>query len=243
MNQPNNPFHGYGFAGAGPSAAQVAAENQRFMARVYRWMSVGLGLTGVVSMLTASSPTMLQLIFGNPFVFFGLIIAELAMVFTFSRIAARASAGTAMALFLSYAAVNGLTLSVIFLAYTAASISTVFFITTGTFAVMSVYGAVTKRDLTSVGSFATMGLIGLLIAMLVNLFLQSDAMTFIISCVGVLVFTLLTAYDTQKIKAMNVIGNEGTADDTKEALNGALILYLDFINLFLHLLRLLGSRR
>jgi FtsH-binding integral membrane protein len=243
MNHRTNPFHRGGFAGAGPSSAQVAAENQRFIARVYRWMTVGLGLTGVVAMLTASNATLRGLVLGNPFVFFGLVIAELLMVLTFSRIAARASAAVAMALFLSYATVNGLTLSAIFLVYTASSISTAFFVTTGTFAAMSVYGAVTKRDLSSLGAFAMMGLVGVLIAGLVNLFVRSDAMSFVLSCAGVLVFTLLTAYDTQKLKAMNVIGNEGTDDDTKEALNGALVLYLDFVNLFLHLLRLLGGRR
>lgn len=231
-----------GFSSA-VSATRVEDEQKRFIARVYRWMTVGLGLTGVVSLFVASSPALLQAIFGNRIVFFGLLFLELAMVWSFSSIAARASATTAMALFLAYSAVNGLTLSVIFLAYTATSIARVFFITTATFGAMSAYGALTKRDLTSVGSFATMGLFGLIIAGVVNLFLQSSAMHFILSCAGVVVFVGLTAYDTQKIKGLNVIGNEGTDDDTKEALNGALVLYLDFINLFLSLLRLLGSRR
>ncbi|MCK6549379.1 Bax inhibitor-1/YccA family protein [Myxococcota bacterium] len=225
------------------SAAQVEDEQRRFIMRVYRWMSVGLGVTGLVSMFVSMSPRIMEAIFGNRIVFFGLLILELVMVWSFSSIAARASAATAMALFLAYSFVNGLTLSVIFLAYTATSVARVFFITTATFGAMSLYGAVTKRDLTSVGSFATMGLLGLIIASIVNLFLQSSAMHFILSCVGVVVFVGLTAYDTQKIKEMNVIGNEGSDDDTKEALNGALVLYLDFINLFLSLLRLLGSRR
>jgi FtsH-binding integral membrane protein len=221
---------------------QVDAEQKRFIWRVYRWMTVGLGLTGLISMFTASSEAMREIVY-NPIVFYGLIIGELIMVWTFSSIARRASALTAMALFLTYAAMNGLTLSVIFLHYTRSSIADVFFVTTGTFGAMSLYGYTTKRDLTSVGSFAFMGLIGVLIAGVVNLFIRSDMLGFILSCAGVVVFVGLTAYDTQKIKSLNVIGNEGTDEDTKEALNGALILYLDFINLFLYLLRLLGKRR
>ena len=239
----SNPFSRGNVSGFGPSAAQVAAENQRFIARVYRWMTLGLGVTAVVAMMVASTPALAELVLGNRIVFYGLLIAELAMVWTFSSIAARASVGVAMALFLSYAAVNGLTLSAIFLIYTASSIGGAFLVTTGTFGAMSLYGAVTKRDLSSVGAFAMMGLIGLILASIVNIFLQSGALGFITSCAGVLIFTLLTAYDTQKLKAMNVIGNEGTDDDTKEALNGALVLYLDFVNLFLSLLRLMGSRR
>jgi hypothetical protein len=225
------------------SADQVADENKRFMWRVYRWMTVGLAVTGVVALMVAMSETAINIILGNPFVFYGLLIVELIMVWTFSSVAKKASAMIAMALFLAYAFVNGLTLSVIFLVYTAQSVGQVFFITAGTFGGMSAYGYFTKRDLTSVGSFCIMGLWGLILAMVVNLFIGSAMMGFIISCAGVVIFVGLTAYDTQKIKELNVIGNEGTEDDTKEALNGALILYLDFINLFLQLLRLLGRRR
>jgi FtsH-binding integral membrane protein len=225
------------------SSVQVEEEQKRFMWRVYRWMTVGLLITGVVSLFVASSESMINLIFGNTMIFYGLLIVQLIMVWTFSSIAAKSSAAVAMALFLAYAFVNGLTMAVVFLAYTASSVASVFFITAGTFGSMSAYGYLTKKDLTSVGSFCIMGLWGIILAMIVNIFIGSDAMGFIISCAGVVIFVGLTAYDTQKIKEMNIIGNEGTDDDTKEALNGALILYLDFINLFLHLLRLLGRRR
>ncbi|MBI5498212.1 MAG: Bax inhibitor-1/YccA family protein [Deltaproteobacteria bacterium] len=218
-------------------------ENARFIWRVYRWMSLGLGLTGLTAMMVASSPQALSLVFGNRFVFYALLLAELAMVWTFSTIARKASVTVAMALFLTYAITNGVTMAVVFLIYTARSIADVFLICTGMFAAMSFYGSVTKKDLTSVGSFSIMGLFGIILAGIVNLFVRSDMMSFVIACLGVVVFVGLTAYDTQKIKAMNVIGNEGTDDDTKEALNGALVLYLDFINLFLMLLRLLGKRR
>lgn len=225
------------------SATQVEEEQKRFMWRVYRWMTLGLVITGVVSLFVASSQTMISLIFGNQIIFYGLLILELIMVWTFSSIAARSSAAVAMALFTAYAFVNGLTMAVIFLAYTASSVASVFFITAGTFGSMSAYGYLTKKDLTSVGSFCIMGLWGIILAMIVNIFIGSNALGFIISCAGVLIFVGLTAYDTQKIKEMNVIGNEGSDDDTKEALHGALILYLDFINLFLMLLRLFGRRR
>jgi FtsH-binding integral membrane protein len=153
------------------------------------------------------------------------------------------SAVGAGALFYAYAIMNGLTLSVVFLVYTRSSISTVFFITAGTFAAMSIYGYTTKRDLTSVGHFMMMGLFGLIIASVVNMWLRSPQMYWVTSCVGVIVFVGLTAYDTQKIKQLNVIGNAGTDEDHKEAIHGALVLYLDFVNLFLYLLRLLGRRR
>jgi hypothetical protein len=165
------------------------------------------------------------------------------MVFSFSAVARRASAAVAGALFLTYAVVNGLTLSAIFLIYTRSSIATTFFVTGGTFATMSAYGYATKKELSGLGHFAMMGLIGLLIGSLVNLFLQSPMLHWLTTFVGVIVFTCLIAYDTQKIKQLNVIGNEGTDEDHKEAIHGALILYLDFVNLFLYLLRLLGSRR
>jgi FtsH-binding integral membrane protein len=224
------------------SLEQVEAEQKRFIWRVYRWMTVGLGLSGGVALFTASSEAMLNIVL-QPFVMYGLLIAELIMVWSFSAVARRASAAVAAGLFLSYAAVNGLTLAIIFLIYTKTSIAQVFFVTTGTFAAMSLYGWATKRDLTSVGSFCMMGLIGVIIAGVVNIFVRSDMLGFMLSCAGVVVFVGLTAYDTQKIKELNIIGNEGTDEDTKEALHGALVLYLDFINLFLYLLRLLGKRR
>jgi uncharacterized protein len=225
------------------SATRVEEEQKRFIWRVYRWMTVGLGLTGVVSMAVASSPAIVEVVYTNPFLLYGILILQVVLALAFRGIAARASALTMMLLFLVFSATVGVTFSFIFLVYTAASIANVFFVTTGTFAAMSAYGYVTKRDLTSVGSFATMGFLGLIVASIVNIFLGSSALDFIVSCVGVVVFVGLTAYNTQRIKDLNVIGNEGTEEDTKEALHGALVLYLDFINLFLYMLRLLGRRR
>lgn len=225
------------------SEAQVAEEQAAFIRKVYMFMATGLGATAVTALLVVSSERAINLIFGTPFLYLGLIIAELVMVWTFSSLARRMSAVGAGALFYAYAIMNGLTLSVIFLVYTSSSISTVFFITGGTFAAISAYGYVTKRDLTSVGHFMMMGLIGLIIASVVNLFLRSPQIYWVTSCIGVIVFVGLTAYDTQKIKQLNVIGNAGTDEDHKEAIHGALVLYLDFVNLFLYLLRLLGRRR
>ena len=155
----------------------------------------------------------------------------------------RMSAQTAMITFLGYAALNGLTFSFIFIAYTQSSIASAFLVTAGTFGAMSVYGYTTKKDLTSWGGFFFMGLIGIIIASFVNMFLQSPMIYWLTTYAGVLVFVGLTAYDTQKIKEMNVLGNEGTDEDTKEAISGALRLYLDFINLFLMILRIMGGSR
>ena len=223
--------------------ARVAQENAAFLRKVYLIMAAGLAATGGTAMAVASTPALVQLIFGNPLVFYGLIGVELLMVFTFSAVARRVSALAAGALFLSYAVVNGITMAAIFLVYTRSSIATTVFVTGGTFAAMSAYGYATKRELSGLGHFAMMGLVGLVIASLVNLFLRSPMLHWLTTFVGVIVFTCLVAYDTQKIKQLNVIGNEGTEEDHKEALHGALILYLDFVNLFLYMLRLLGSRR
>jgi FtsH-binding integral membrane protein len=227
----------------GFSEAQVAEENAAFIRKVYLFMATGLGATAVTALMVVSSEAAINFIFRTPLVYIGLIIAELIMVLTFSALARRMSAVGAGALFYAYAIMNGLTLSVVFLVYTRSSISTVFFITAGTFAAMSIYGYTTKRDLTSVGHFMMMGLFGLIIASVVNFWLRSPMMYWVTSCAGVIVFVGLTAYDTQKIKQLNVIGNAGTDEDHKEAIHGALVLYLDFVNLFLYLLRLLGRRR
>ncbi len=236
MLQEQSPFGRF-------SAEQVASENAAFMRKVYGVMSVGLALTALTSLVVASTPAAIEAIFGNRIVFYGLLIAELAMVWGFSAIAKRVSAVVAGLLFLAYAVVNGLTMAVIFLIYTKASIATTFFATAGMFGVLSVYGLTTKRDLTGVGSLAMMGLIGLIIASVINMFLHAEILTWITSSIGVLVFVGLTAYDTQKIRDLNVIGNQGTEADHKEAIHGALTLYLDFINLFLYMLRFLGRRR
>jgi uncharacterized protein len=215
------------------------ADLAAFFTQTYRWMAVGLAVTGFVAYFVAQSPTAVATIVGNRGIFFVLMIAELGVVFAFSRMAARVSAASAMAMYLGYAFLNGLTFSVLFLLYTQQSIGQVFFVTAGSFAGLSVYGMVTKRDLSPIGRFMMMGLIGLVIAWVVSFFFQTPAMLFVMSCVGVLVFAGLTAYDTQKLKEIyRLQGRSGNL-----ALQGALTLYLDFINLFIYLLRLFGNRR
>ncbi len=225
------------------SAETIAAEQQRFMVKVYNWMGIGLATTGFMAFWVANSETMTNLIFGNQILFFGLIIVELGLVFYLAGWIEKMTASQATGVFILYSGLNGLTLSFIFLVYTASSITSAFLVTAGTFGAMSLYGYTTKKDLTSWGSFLFMGLIGIILASVVNMFLQSSAMHWIITYAGVLIFVGLTAYDTQKIKEMNILGNEGTDEDHKEAISGALTLYLDFINLFLMMLRLMGDRR
>ena len=220
-----------------------AAEQQRFMVRVYNWMAAGLAITGFMAFYVSSSPAMMNILFGNPIVPIILIIAQIGLVFWLASRVMQMSVSQATGVFLLYAGLTGVTFSTLFLVYTSASITSTFLVTAGTFGAMSFYGYTTKKDLTSWGSFLFMGLIGLIIASVVNMFMQNSMMSAIISYAGVLIFVGLTAYDTQKIKEMNIIGNEGTDEDTKEAIQGALTLYLDFINLFLMLLRLMGDRR
>lgn len=228
------------------SAQRTEAQVQvnTFIRSVYNWMAIGLGLTGFTALYVSSSETMLKLIFGNQLLFFGLIIGELVLVFSLASRVNKMQASTATSLFVLYAALNGVTLSAIFLIYTRASITSTFFICAATFVASSIYGMVTKRDLTSMGQFMFMGLIGIIIASLVNLFVRSSGVSLIVSYIGVIVFVGLTAYDTQKLRAMALtqpIGLDG-ATVRKGAILGALTLYLDFINLFLMLLRILGSR-
>jgi FtsH-binding integral membrane protein len=206
-------------------------------------MTFGLALTALASVFTLSSESALQLIFGNRLVFYGLIIGELALVIAISAAINRISAATATLMFLAYSALNGVTMASIFLVYTRSSIASTFMVAAGTFAAMSLYGYATKRDLTGWGSFFFMGLIGIVIASVVNIFLKSAMVTWVVSYIGVFVFVGLTAYDTQKIK---MIGQGSFADgesQRKAAILGALTLYLDFINLFLMLLRVMGNRR
>ncbi|MBA4749950.1 MAG: Bax inhibitor-1/YccA family protein [Alphaproteobacteria bacterium] len=212
-----------------------------YMLKVYNYMAIGLGLTGVVAMLVASSPTMLMAIFGSPLKWV-VMLAPLAMVFFISFRIHAISAATAQALFWIYAALVGLSLSSIFLAYTGASIAKVFFITAGTFAGMSLYGYTTKRDLSKFGSFLIMGLIGVILASIVNIFLKSSGLEFVISLLGVFIFVGLTAYDTQQIKSL-YYEDDHPEIGAKKAIMGALTLYLDFLNLFLYLLRFMGDRR
>lgn len=221
----------------------IAAEQQRFMVRVYNWMTAGLGITGFMALWVSNSETLLKIVFGNPIVPIVLIIAQIGLVFYLAARVQHMSASQAQGVFILYAGLTGITFSAIFLVYTAASITSTFLVTAGTFGAMSFYGYTTKKDLTSMGSFLFMGLIGIIIASVVNIFLQSAAIYWVVTYAGVLIFVGLTAYDTQRIKESNILGNEGTDEDTKEAISGALTLYLDFINLFLMLLRIMGDRR
>jgi FtsH-binding integral membrane protein len=221
------------------TADQIVIAQNTLIRQVYAWMGGGLLITALLAMVTISSPVLLNLVLGNRLVFYGLIIGELGLVITISRAINKLGASMASLLFILYAALNGVTMSVIFAIYTAESITSTFVITAATFGTMSAYGYLTKRDLTRWGSFLFMGLIGVVIASVVNIFTRSSSAAWIISAVGVIVFTGLTAYDTWKIKAMATAGAEGR----KPAILGALTLYLDFINLFLMLLRLLGNRR
>ncbi len=216
-----------------------------FVRSVYNWMCIGLALTGFIAFYVSHSETMVRLVFGNRLVFFGLIIVELVLVFSIASKVNRMSAATATSLFVIYSALNGVTLSFIFLAYARASIVSTFFICSATFLACSVYGWTTKRDLTSWGGFLMMGLIGIIIASLVNMFIRSSAMSMVVSYIGVVVFVGLTAYDTQKIKDMALSQPAGLdgAVVRKGAILGALSLYLDFINLFLMLLRIFGGSR
>lgn len=225
------------------SAEEIRLEQASFISKVYGWMGGALAITGIIAMWVASTPDVIIAIAGNRLVFYGLLIGEILCVGYMSAAVQKISAKTALMLFILYAALNGLTLSIIFLIFTTESIASTFFITAATFGVMSAYGYFTKKDLTSIGNIALMALIGLIIASLVNLFLQNETIYWITTYAGILIFVALTAYDTQKVKAMNVIGNAGTEEDKKEAIMGALTLYLDFINLFLLLLRVFGKRK
>lgn len=207
-----------------------------FMAAVYRWMAFGLGLTGLVAYAVYDSPAARHAVLGTKLLWV-LIIAQLVIVLAFSAILARASFAVATGMFLLYCALTGATLSSVLLVYTGASIASTLFVTGGAFLATSIYGTVTKRDLSGFASFLFIGLIGVFLAGLVNIFLQSSGFQFVISCAGVVVFAGLTAYDTQTIRAMADVGDE------RLALRGALKLYLDFINLFLFLLQLFGGRR
>ena len=216
-----------------------------FLAKVFNWMAIGLGLTGLAAFVTVNSQGLLQLIFGNKIVFFGLMLAELGMVLFLSARIQQLSSQVATGLFLAYSVLNGLTLSAILLLYTASSVAATFFITAGMFGAMAIYGMVTKKDLSAMGSFMFMGLIGMVIASVVNIFLGSPMISWVVSGLGVIIFTGLTAYDVQKITQMGATGimEQGEAAIQKVAIMGALALYLDFINLFLSLLQFLGNRR
>lgn len=213
------------------------------MRKVYVWMSLALIITGITAYGVASSPGLITAFYTNRMLMWGVVIAEFALVFALSAAINRLSLSVATLLFVVYSVLNGVMFSSIFLVYTMSSVANVFFITAGTFAAMAAYGYFTKSDLTTLGKYLLMALIGLVIATVVNIFVGSSMLSLVISYAGVLIFVGLTAYDSQKIKQM--LAQQVDADETaqKVALLGALTLYLDFINLFLYLLRLLGNRR
>jgi FtsH-binding integral membrane protein len=224
-------------ATARPTAVQTDSANDILWV-TYRWMSVGLGITGLVAWLVSQSPAAIELFVTNRIVFYALLFAQLGMVIAFGSVASRASTAVTGAMFFAYAALTGVTFSFIFLVYTSASISSTFLVTGATFGGLSLFGAVTKSDLSGVGRFAMFALIGLIVASVVNIFFASSALLWVTTFAGVLIFAALTAFDTQKLKALYAAGLGGNL-----ALRGALMLYLDFINMFLFLLRLFGRRR
>ena len=221
------------FTGA---SARSAERVSAFLAKVYGWMCIGLGITAAVAYAVSGSETLVRTVAGNSLVFFGLVIVELGLVVFLSARAARLTPGTAAGLFVLYAALNGVTLSVILLAYTGTSIATTFVVTGAMFGALAVFGTTTRRNLAGVGQFFFMGLIGLVLASIVGVFWKNDALEFLITVVGVIVFTGLTAWDAQRLKQMAMELPEGQVG--AYAVVGALSLYLNFINLFLMLLRL-----
>ena len=220
---------------------EIEVSQTLLIRKVYVWMCLALLITAGTAYRVANSEELLRIIFSSKLSFFGLIIAQFAIVWFLSARIKTLSMTTATILFALYSVLMGVTMSCIFVAYTQSSIASTFFITAGTFAVMSIYGFTTKKDLTSIGNLLFMALVGLIIAMVVNFFLKSSMMDLVISCIGVLIFVGLTAYDTQKIKAL--MNQENTEENQKMAIIGSLMLYLDFINLFLFLLRIFGRRR
>jgi uncharacterized protein len=223
------------------NTVQTADRVSAFLWKVYGWMAVGLGLTALVAFAVAGSPDLLRVLVGNRLVFFALVIAELGLVFYLSARADRLAPGTAAGLFAIYSALNGVTLSAVLLAYTGESVTMTFVVTAGMFGALALFGSTTKRSLAGAGQFFMMGLVGLILASLIGMFWHNDALQFLISIVGVIVFTGLTAWDAQRLKQMALALPEGQVGSY--AVVGALSLYLDFINLFLMLLRFTGSRR
>ncbi len=223
------------------TAVPAAAERvSGFMWKVYGWMAIGLAITATVAYAVAGSPDVLRAVVQNQAIFFALVIAELGLVFFISARATAVQPATASGLFALYSALNGVTLSVILLAYTGESVTTTFIVTAGMFAALAFYGATTKRSLAGVGQFVFMGLIGLILASIVGMFWHNDALQFLISVVGVIVFTGLTAWDAQRLRQMALALPSGEVGGY--AIVGALSLYLDFVNLFLILLRFTGRR-
>ncbi|MBI3307648.1 MAG: Bax inhibitor-1/YccA family protein [Candidatus Omnitrophica bacterium] len=225
------------------SLTQAQVSERSFLSAVYFWMSAGLAMTGLVAAWTASNPQFLMSIMRNPGLLLVLVLVQFGLVFWLSSSMMRISVGTATFGFGIYSLLNGVLFASIFLVYTSASIASTFFVTAGTFAAVSIYGFTTKQDLSSVGSFSVMALIGIIIASIVNWFFKSPMLYWAITYIGILIFIGLTAYDTQKLKQMHAMGFSSHEGLQKMALLGALALYLDFINLFLLIIRLTGRRR
>jgi uncharacterized protein len=227
------------YAGRGSLAAPRESSVSDALWVTYRWMTLGLATTGIVALGVAHTPALVEAILQNRILFYGILFAQLGLVMAFSSIAVRVSTAAAALMFFAYAALTGVTFSTLFLVYTASSIAGTFFVTAGAFAGLSMFGAATKRDLSAVGRFGLFAIIGVILASLVNMFLRSSGLDWLISVVGVLLFAALTAYDTQRLKEIFRTG--GSVANLP--LVGALTLYLDFINMFLFLLRFLGDRR
>ena len=225
-----------------PAATASDAERvTRFLRVTYGWMAAGLAVTAVVALFLAASPDIVVSIVRNRLAFWGIAIAQLGVVFYLSARVSRLSPATAAGLFLAYSALTGITFAIVLLAFTGESVATTFFVTAGTFGALAMYGTVTRRSLAGMGQFLFMGLIGVVIASVVGVFWQNSAFQFVLSFIGVLLFTGLTAYDAQRLSAMALAIPEGQSGSY--AVVGALTLYLDFVNLFLFLLRFLGNRR
>lgn len=225
-----------------PAITSSTIQQQSFVARVYAWMCAALVVSAVVALIVASNSAIASAVLENSFLFLGILIGELLLVGYLSLAIKKMSASTASIVFFGYAALNGVTFSLIFLAYTASSIALTFFATASLFGAMSIYGFTTKKDLTSLGSLFFMGLLGLILATVINLFLNNSVIYWITTYAGILIFTGLTAYDAQKIKQMNKAGTS-SEDSKKQAIIASLALYLDFINLFLLLIRITGRQR
>jgi hypothetical protein len=225
------------FAG---SSVRTAERVSAFLTRVYGWMCIGLGITAVVAFMVAGSPALVQTLVGNQLIFFALVLAELGLVFFLSARVQSLTPSSAAGLFIAYSALNGVTLSMILLAYTGASVATTFVVTGGMFGALAFWGTTTTRSLAGAGQFFFMGLIGLVLASIVGMFWHNNALQFLITVVGVIVFTGLTAWDAQRLKQMGAELPEGQGG--AYAIVGALSLYLNFVNLFLMLLRLQGRR-
>ena len=225
------------------SDSEIKQGQTAFINKVYNWMALALLITGVTAYFSAQSEALLTLVFSNRLVFYGLLIGEILLVGYLGSNIRKISVSLATSLFVLYAVLNGVTLSLIMLIYTSGSIASTFFITAGTFGAMSAYGYFTKKDLTSIGNLCIMGLFGIIIASVVNIFLSNEILYWVVTYAGVLIFVGLTAYDTQKIKRMYRAGLEDSETGQKLALLGSITLYLDFINLFLFLLRIFGRRK